>query len=60
MPPMASISPLLKNWILLIVASILEQNRIALLQVTYKDHQVQLSDYIRADQKLEHIIKGII
>jgi len=36
------------------------QNRIVQLNGTYKDHPVHLSDHFRADQKLKHVIKGIV
>lgn len=29
------------------------------LELTYSDHPVQLLDQFRADQKLQHVIKGI-
>jgi len=30
------------------------------LEGTYSDHLVQLPDQFRADQKLKHVIKGIV
>lgn len=35
-------------------------NRIVQLERTYKEHQVQLLDHCRVNQKLKRIIKGII
>ena len=30
------------------------------LEGTYNDHRVQLPDHFRADQKLKHVIKGVV
>ena len=38
----------------------IEQNRNFQLKGTYNNHLVQLPDHFRADQKLKHIVKGIV
>jgi len=41
---------------------LLEYNRMEYFQLeeTYDDHLVQLPDHFRADQKLKHVIKGVV
>lgn len=36
------------------------QSRLLQLEGTYNDHPVQLSDHFGADQKLKHVIEGIV
>ena len=36
------------------------KNRVFQLEGTYNDHRVQLPDSLRADQKLKHVVKGIV
>jgi len=37
-----------------------EQNRVFQSEGTYDYHPLQLSDHIRAEQKLQHVLKGIV
>ena len=37
-----------------------KRTRLFQLEGTYKDHQVQLPDHFRADQKLKYVVKGIV
>lgn len=38
----------------------IDQDRTVALEGSYKDHNAQLSDHVRANQKLKHIGNGIV